>query len=243
MSITEDMENAGSWLFRWRSYLPLLLIGLFFIALQDFHYPLYSHKLDQLWKMFCLLISFFGLALRMYTVGTTPKGTSGRNTKEQVAIVLNTTGIYSITRNPLYLSNFIICIGITLSLHVWWLVVMTTLIFILYYERIIFAEEKFLKDKFGDVFSNWSSLTPLCFPKFKNWKSSSIPFSLRKAFRGEYSGFFAILASMTLLELIENKIVSGKYYLDQLWTVIFAFSLVIYLTLRTLKKKTKLLDP
>ena len=34
------------------------------------------------------------------------KNTSGRNTHDQVADSLNTSGIYSIVRHPLYVGNF-----------------------------------------------------------------------------------------------------------------------------------------
>ncbi|MGC9453013.1 MAG: methyltransferase family protein, partial [Oceanipulchritudo sp.] len=49
-------------------------------------------------------------------------GTSGRNTKQQVAYSLNTTGFYSVVRNPLYLGNFFMYLGIALFTHHWWLV-------------------------------------------------------------------------------------------------------------------------
>ncbi len=58
-----------------------------------------------------MVISFFGLALRVIVVGHAPYGTSGRNTREQVADTLNTTGMYSIVRHPLYLANYLIILG------------------------------------------------------------------------------------------------------------------------------------
>ena len=53
-----------------------------------------------------IIISFLGEAIRIFTVAYTPAGTSGRNTKQQLADTLNTTGIYSLLRHPLYLGNF-----------------------------------------------------------------------------------------------------------------------------------------
>ena len=117
MALREEFERTGNWLFRWRSYLPLLLVGLFLVALTNFRYPIGSYELDRNWKIICLLISFSGLALRMYVVGCVPRGTSGRNVTEQRAEVLNTTGIYSLVRHPLYLGNFLIWFGIILSVR------------------------------------------------------------------------------------------------------------------------------
>ena len=145
----EEFERTGQWLFRWRSYLPLLLIALFLIAFRDFKYPFGSHGWDYLWEIFCLSVSMLGIAVRALTVGFIPKGTSGRNTKGQVAEDLNTTGMYSLVRNPLYLGNFIIWLGISLFVRLWWFSLIVILIFGIYYERIIFAEEEFLRHKYG----------------------------------------------------------------------------------------------
>ena len=50
--------------------------------------------------------------IRIYTVGTTPAGTSGRNRDKQIAEKLNKTGVYSIIRHPLYLGNLLIWLGV-----------------------------------------------------------------------------------------------------------------------------------
>lgn len=111
MSLQEELEKQGIWLFRYRGTLPLivLLIGTI-LYLRTEIYPetffLEETPYEIYFEMLCLLVSLFGLAIRVYTVGYTPRNTSGRNIKKQVADKLNTTGIYSIVRHPLYLGNF-----------------------------------------------------------------------------------------------------------------------------------------
>ena len=91
-----------------------------------------------------MAISFLGLAVRVYTIGCVPEGTSGRNVKEQRADELNTSGIYSIVRNPLYLGNFFICFGlVAYPAPSFYMILSYVLLFLLYHERIIFAEEEF----------------------------------------------------------------------------------------------------
>ena len=107
-----------------------------------------------------MVISFAGLILRVLIVGRAPIGTSGRNTREQAANTLTTTGMYSIVRHPLYLANYIIIIGFVMEFHVWWLVLLITCIYALYYERIMLAEEAFLREQFGDAFETWAAATP-----------------------------------------------------------------------------------
>jgi protein-S-isoprenylcysteine O-methyltransferase Ste14 len=218
------------------------MVVVIIAGLVDSKYSGHIHKLNQLWEIFCLIVSFGGLTIRIFTVGYVPKGTSGRNTRKQVADALNTTGMYSIVRHPLYLGNFFIWLGISLFVQVWWVTLIFILIFWLYYERIMFAEEEFLRKKVGKEFLIWAEKTPAFLPKFKNWQPPSLSFSFKNALKREYSGFFAIIVSFTFLELISNIFAQGKLKLDLMWQIIFIAGLVIYLTVRILRKKTKILD-
>lgn len=134
MTLREELERTGNWLFKWRSYMPLLMIFLVFLAAFEFKYPGESHKMDHIWEMICLAVSFVGLIIRITTVGYVPGCTSVRETKEQVAETLNTTGIYSIVRHPLYLGNFIIWFGLSLILFKWWFTLIVCLVCWVYYE-------------------------------------------------------------------------------------------------------------
>jgi hypothetical protein len=140
------------------------------------------------------------------------------------------------------LGNFIIFLGITLFVEVWWFTVIAVLAFWLYYERIIFAEEEFLRKKYGVLFLEWAEKTPAFLPKFKNWQQPSLPFSVRNVLQREYSSFFGIIASFTFLEIAGEIFAEGKLELDLAWAILFIIGLIIYLTLRMLKKKTRVLD-
>lgn len=63
MALREEFENTGNWLFRWRSYLPLIVIGIFLLALREYEYPGHSERLDHIWEVVCLIVSFFGLGI------------------------------------------------------------------------------------------------------------------------------------------------------------------------------------
>jgi protein-S-isoprenylcysteine O-methyltransferase Ste14 len=144
--LTRRFEHIGRWLFKWRSFLPLVTAGLFLVALRHFTYPRGSHYLDSIWDGVSLGVAFLGLVIRIITVGYVPRGTSGRTTRNPKASVLNTTGMYSIVRHPLYLGNFFIWLGFSMFPRSLFFSLSAILLFFLYYERIIFAEERFLQD-------------------------------------------------------------------------------------------------
>jgi len=221
MALREDIEKQGGWLFRWRSYLPLLGIPVFIIALK--HSRVLENKfgdfVGDLWDSVAIIISFLGLIVRCLTAGYAPRGTSGRNTKSQVADLLNTTGMYSISRNPLYLGNFIIVLGITLFIQVWWLALLVWFGFWLYYERIIFAEEEFLRAKFKDQFMAWAQKTPIVIPRFKNWEKPELKFSFKTVLRREFSTFFSIVATFFCLEVLTNLLMNKRPLIHYSWLV------------------------
>jgi len=242
MALQEEFESLGNRFFRWRSYLPLFMAVLFLAAMFSQPGAASPDHPHRPWQAGCLLVSLAGLGLRFFTVGFAPRGTSGRNTRGQVAETLNTTGIYSLVRNPLYLGNFLIWLGLSLFIQVWWCSVIVILCFTLFYERIIFAEEAFLRERFGASFTDWTAITPAIIPNFKNWRAPSLPFSWKSALKREYSSWFATVTSFTVLAILRDSLQKGRLKLDKNWLVIFAFSLAIYLSIRALKKKTQILS-
>jgi protein-S-isoprenylcysteine O-methyltransferase Ste14 len=237
MALKGRFESAGNWLFRWRSFLPLLTIGIFLIAMRHFSYLRGEHSLDLLWEGISFAVSAFGEAIRVFTVGYTPKGTSSGTTRKPKASTLNTTGMYSVVRNPLYLGNLFIWIGVSMCTRSLFFVIAIILLFLLYYGLIILAEEKVLREKFGDTFDKWAQKTPPLFPRFRNWQKTPLPFSLKAVLKREYSTFFAIIAAFTCLEIGGDLLYSGKLEFDPVWVSIFLAGLCIYVVLRTFKKK------
>jgi protein-S-isoprenylcysteine O-methyltransferase Ste14 len=239
MRMIQEMQAQGQWLFRWRSYLPLVFLILFIPAFGDYRYLFGNNTADLIWEAVCLFIGLFGVAIRCLVIGYVPQNTSGRNTKQQVADTLNTNGMYSLLRNPLYLGNFFIGAAPILFFHTWWLCVIYVLTFILYYERIIVMEEAFLSDKFGDDYVQWSLQTPALFPKHLRWRKPDLPFSWKHTLRREYHGLFGLIVIMSALEFVSDICVQRAVIFDPVWTVIFTAGAVFYLFVRCLVKYTR----
>ncbi len=125
--------------------------------------------------------------------------------------------------------------------RVWWLSLIYTLAFWLYYERIMLAEEAYLKNKFGEEYDRYLIRTPAFIPNFQLWKKPTLPFSLRNVLKREYYGLFGIIAAFTAVEFVGDYVVEGSIVLDPVWVAIFALGAFTFVTLRTLKKTTRLL--
>ncbi len=166
----------------------------------------------------------------------------GRNTKDQCAESLNTRGIYSLVRHPLYMGNYLIGLGVTLISLNWWMPTIYTLGFWLYYERIMAAEEKFLTTKFGETFTKWADSTPAFFPRSFRWQAPELEFSLRTMLRREYTGLALVALLHASYEQIEHAVTEHRFIFEINWFLYLMASLVTYFTLRGLKKHTTLLE-
>ncbi len=144
-------------------------------------------------------------------------------------------------RHPLYLGNFFMWLGIALLCCNWWLAVVFTLAFWLYYERIMFTEEEFLRRKFGDEYLAWAQRTPAFVPNPRLWRRAERPFSLRKALRGEYCGLFGLVTAFLAMETLEHAVVEKEFIIEPQWGLIFLVGLAAFLVLRFLKKHTTVL--
>jgi protein-S-isoprenylcysteine O-methyltransferase Ste14 len=242
MQLRDEFSRSGSWLFRHRSHLPLILIGLLVSGAWVGESPARTHEWGDAYEALCVVVCFLGLAIRVLAVGHSAEGTSGRNVRKQKAHHLNTTGVYSIVRHPLYLGNFLMALGIFMFTEVWWAFTLYGLAFWLYYERIMFVEEEFLRERFGEEFEQWASRTPAFLPDFGTYRPSELPFSIKKALRGEYSGLLAAVASFSLLEILGEIAGEGRFELDAIWVVALVLAIVCYVVLRTLKKRTSVLS-
>jgi len=241
MPLVEELEASGRWLFRWRSYLPFVTLVLIFASFGYFSYPFGNPLLDQMWECFCLLVGFAGLAVWGLVAGYVPRRTSGRSTKEQVAETLNTTGMYSVVRNPLYLGNLLMGLSVALFLRVWWVPLIYVLCFMLYYERIILAEERFLREKFGAEYLAWASHTPAFLPRLSQWQKPSLAFSWRTFVRREYQGAFGLIMAIFALEQLTELYLAHGWQMDGMWIWIAGPGTCGYLITRFLHKKTNLL--
>lgn len=245
MALQEELEQQGNYLFKYRGTLPLIILVLGALVYVQSHIngnALYNYLPESTYIWICLGVCFLGQIIRIFTVGFTPKNTSGRNTAEQVADEVNTTGIYSMVRHPLYVGNYFMWLGICLLMANLWFAVAFTLLYWVYYERIMFAEEQFLRGKFGEKYLTWASRTPAFIPNFSNRSQAKLDFSWKKILKSEKNGIAAIFILFYFFEVLGYYLNDEALYQKTFMFYAMVISTVVYFILKFLKRSTNVLQ-
>jgi protein-S-isoprenylcysteine O-methyltransferase Ste14 len=234
--------TLGGFFFRWRSYLPFVLLPLAVVAIARFQLRFDSHAADLLWEVACTLLAGVGLAIRVYTVGVAAPGTSGRGTRRPKAAFLNTTGPYSVVRHPLYLGNALIAMGLALFPHTWLAPVVVAPVVAGYYACIARWEEQYLRAQFGVAFETWARNVPAIIPAFDRYVPAQRSFDPKRVLRSEFHGLALILVAPLIIDVIEDLIEDGVFHLDPFWAGAAIVGLVQLAVFRRLKRTLLLRD-
>jgi protein-S-isoprenylcysteine O-methyltransferase Ste14 len=241
MALVHEFESSGNWLFKRRSWLPVFMIVAAVVVMYLGNRQAIIFDLRD--ELIFLGVSLLGQIIRILTVGFAPRNTSGRNTATgQIADEINVTGVYSIVRHPLYLGNFFMWLGPVLFLRSFSFTLIFGLLYWLYYERIMFAEEQFLRRKFGEAYDKWSETVSSFIPWSFRYVPPKLPFSLRNVLKREYNSFVNIFVIFTLLDLFRNYFLSERIYFTGLWIWLLGAAVVIWLAVRTIHKSTRWLE-
>ena len=151
-----DIRN---FLFSNRSYTPVpIAFVIIYLSNPSILYFIYGTPLILIGELIRInAVSYAGGITRTMNVG---------------APSLCTSGPYSRTRNPLYLGNMIIYLGIVLVAggeYVFILLGVVFLYFTFQYMMIISLEEETLKKLFGDEYISYMENVPRLFPKITPW--------------------------------------------------------------------------
>lgn len=242
MKLLDRFVEDGDRLFRWRSYLPLVLVPVFVAGVITTAPPFSSRDAEKIWEIISVAIALTGLALRAWTVGSAPSGTSERSTVNPRASQLRSSGAYSLVRHPLYVANGLMALGLSLFPAVWYLPILLVAAAVLYYERIAVREEAFLAERFGAEFESWVSQVPALLPSLATYERSRMPFSWKKVLRHECHGLLVIAAGAFALDALQESWRAGAWQADAAWVWFCGVSAVLFVTFVVLKRGTRLLE-
>ena len=105
-----------------------------------------------------ILIIISGQAIRAMVIGLAYIKRGGLNKKVH-ADDLVSTGIFAHCRNPLYLGNLLIVLGLLVVHNNFWVYAIGLGFFLVSYSAIVIAEETYLQNKFGDEYTAYCNKT------------------------------------------------------------------------------------
>jgi protein-S-isoprenylcysteine O-methyltransferase Ste14 len=226
--------RIGNFLFRYRN-------GLFPAVYLLLVFPSRGWAADyRLAALVGLLVAATGQLLRVVTVGLEYIIRGGR--KRQVyAEQLVQGGLYAYCRNPLYVGNAWILLGVGLASNSWLFLGVALPFFAFAYWAIIAAEENYLRQKFGLQFDEYCQRVPRFLPRFlTEAQPLGLPhFNWRRVITAEYGSAFIWIAGILLVTL-RNAWLDGRLRTDRTLVKVLLASLAVatlgYGVARFLKK-------
>jgi protein-S-isoprenylcysteine O-methyltransferase Ste14 len=195
-----ELAQSGKRLFKIRgNYLvTIIIIGSVIAYLNRSTGPFDTVSANQAWFWISFFVAALGAFIRIITSGYAALGTSGNIKDQAVAAELNTTGPYSLVRNPLYVGRILNFTGIAMLSGSWVFGVMTFLISVLIYERISVYEEEFLRKEFVNAHAEWAKKVPFLLPRLKGWVNPKYNFWFRRMVMREDTKIYWLVTAVVL---------------------------------------------
>jgi protein-S-isoprenylcysteine O-methyltransferase Ste14 len=249
--MTDDVRNGsanllarlGRFFFKFRDYLfPLVFLPIA-IATKPRVYP-GDPRIDLAMDVLGVAIVCAGQGLRAIVIGLAYIQRGGRN-KQIYASSLVQQGIFAHSRNPLYLGNLMIVVGLAI-IHNGPLVYAVVLpFFFLVYISIVAAEEVYLRGQFGAEYDEYCRRVPRFLPRLEGIRGTlaSMTFDWKRLVRKEYGTFFSTSTAILGLLVWERITTAGLPAVRAEVRTIAALWLACvaaYVTARVLKKTGQL---
>ena len=199
------LTAAGNFLFRYRNSLfPIACVLLFLPGPDPFPDPLQAAAIGA-------VVAALGQIVRALTIGLRYVIRGGRG-RRVYAEDLVTEGIYSHTRNPMYVGNLLIMIGIAIASNSWVTIAVAVPLGLFMYASIVAAEEDYLQQRFGAAFSAYCRDVPRWFPRLTGLATTlrSMQFRWRRVLAKEYGTPFGWISVLVLVSLY-NLWMSGQW--------------------------------
>jgi protein-S-isoprenylcysteine O-methyltransferase Ste14 len=232
------MIQIGNFFFKYRNLLFILLYGLLFLPSPELFTENIFHAEYKSWPLIIgLFVTVLGQAIRGATIGLAYIVRGGKD-KKVYAEHLVSTGIFSHCRNPLYVGNILMLLGVGILANSLIYVAIIMPLFLFIYQAIVLAEENFLRGKFGADFDAYCARVNRWIPSLKGIGAtfSSMEFNWKRWVLKEYTTQFIWLAGIALLIIrlyqIEDVLTNSIYAV-----IILAIG---YAIVRYLKKSGKM---
>jgi protein-S-isoprenylcysteine O-methyltransferase Ste14 len=191
-------------------------------------------------------ITITGQLVRICTIGLVYIIRGGKDGKVY-AEKLVTTGFFAHCRNPLYLGNILILIGMGIASNSVLFVAIITPLFLFFWQAIVLAEENYLQMKFGDEFNQYCKKVNRWLINFKGLGKTfrSMKFRWKRVVIREYGATYIWLTGAVLTVIKNFYFHQNQFDFYKALPVHISILLVLialYLFARYLKKSGKLIS-
>jgi protein-S-isoprenylcysteine O-methyltransferase Ste14 len=201
----------GNWLFTYRNKVfPLVLLGLFAVFRPGLAGG--SYGLERLVDVLGLATALAGQALRAAVIGFAYIKRGGLN-KRVHADTLVTEGFFAHARNPLYVGNLLILLGLFLIQHNPWVYVLGGGFFLLAYVAIVAAEEDYLYRRFSDQYTEYCRRVNRWVPDFRGLGQTmqGMRFNWRRVVLKDYASSYTWMLVAAALWLYATVLYPGLW--------------------------------
>jgi len=235
--------RSGALFFRFRKYLFPIFVVIFFFFTQPALF-LGSRNLDFLIVIIGWIMALAGLGFRLFVIGFAYIKRGGKEGKVY-AENLVTEGLYAHVRNPMYIGNFFIIVGLGLIHGSLWVYIFLIPFSTFVYLSIVVTEEEYLRNRFGAAYDAYCTKVNRFIPNFFGIRQtlSAFTYDWKKALRKEYGTSLSGLIGCYAIWLGKMHLCYGfNLSAHKLPLIIFPFILIgiAYCAVRYFKKKGKL---
>jgi protein-S-isoprenylcysteine O-methyltransferase Ste14 len=234
------MIKIGNVVYHNRNWLfPLFYLMLFVPSREVFADPLLAMIIG-------FTVTIIGQVIRVATIGLRYIIRGGKN-RRVYAEDLVTDGIFAHCRNPLYVGNILILVGLGIASNSLLFMVVCTPVFLFFWQVIVLAEENFLRNKFGEAYDRYCKDVNRWFinPSGLITTLSSMKFNWSRVVRREHNSTFYWLLGATGIVMKHFYIHDDRFHFqNNLTCFIIAFAVIValYVFVRVLKSKGRLTD-
>src|SRR5882672_7452654 len=223
------MVRIGNFFFKYRNWIFILFYGALFIPSWPLFSPARFGKCYYTWPVTIgLFITILGQLIRGLTIGLAYIVRGGKEGKPY-AEGLVTEGIFNHCRNPLYVGNILMLLGVGILANSLVYVIIVIPVFLFVYQAIVLAEENFLRNKFGSGYDEYCKRVNRWFPSFRGIGKTfgSMHFNWRRWILKEHTTQFIWLAGITLILLLKYPELTGNHRALRNTILIFILSILV----------------
>jgi protein-S-isoprenylcysteine O-methyltransferase Ste14 len=203
------VARAGNVIFRVRDALfPAVLLTVAFGTRPQLAGG--SIAIDHVVDAIGILVALIGEVFRVMVIGLVYITRGGQN-RQVWANALVDTGIFAHSRNPLYLANLLLFLGLAIVHGGWAMYLIVLPFFVLAYTCIIAAEEQYLREQFAGAYADYCRRVPRWLPALRGLSGTlrSTQFDWLRVLRKEYGTPFAWITGMLILLVWEHVGAAG----------------------------------